>query len=71
MRLIISNYSDSLPAAMISSMHGDLERGDRLELPWLSGAAVRLAKKHEINMPFNHVVSDVLELYARGLGQKI
>jgi hypothetical protein len=30
------NFCDNLPASMTSSMHADLERGNRLELPWLS-----------------------------------
>jgi 2-dehydropantoate 2-reductase len=35
---------DDLPAAMRASMAIDLERGNRLELPWLSGAVVRLGR---------------------------
>src|SRR5690606_18437595 len=38
----VLDFSDGLPAEMKSSMLGDLERGGRLELPWLSGAVVRL-----------------------------
>ena len=33
------------PAASKSSMLEDLERGRSLELPWLSGAVVRLGKE--------------------------
>ena len=38
------DFCDSLPASMTSSMHADLERGNRLELPWLSGGVVRLER---------------------------
>ena len=31
---------DTLPREMVASMLGDLERGNRLELPWLSGGVV-------------------------------
>lgn len=62
-------FCDSLPAAMTASMYADLERGNRLELPWLSGAVVRLAKKHQIDAPLNRAVSDILELFAPGRGQ--
>ena len=34
---------DALPPTARSSMLEDLERGRRLELPWLSGAMVRIA----------------------------
>src|SRR5207302_317992 len=30
--------AEALPAEMTASMHHDLERGNRLELPWLSGS---------------------------------
>ena len=34
-------FIDTLPASMSSSMHGDLERHNRLEVEWLSGDVVR------------------------------
>ena len=37
-------------------MHADLERGNRLELPWLSGAVVRLAKERQVSTPLNRAV---------------
>jgi 2-dehydropantoate 2-reductase len=33
-------FADGLPADMTSSMHNDLERGNRLEVEWLSGGVV-------------------------------
>ena len=34
-------FCDTLPETMTSSMAVDMERGNRLEIPWLSGAVVR------------------------------
>ena len=33
-------FVDTVPATMTSSMHRDLERGNRLEVAWLSGDVV-------------------------------
>jgi len=52
-------------------MHADLERGNRLELPWLSGAVVRLAKERQVSTPLNRSVSDILEPFVLGFGQEI
>ena len=38
-------FGDTLPADMTSSMHHDLEKGNRLEVEWLSGGVVRLGKE--------------------------
>jgi len=46
-------FSDTLPAAMTSSMYTDLVRGNRLELPWLSGAVVEMGKARGIPTPIN------------------
>ena len=59
------------PASMTSSMHTDLERGNRLELPWLSGAVVRLAKERQVSTPLNRAVSDIPESFVLGFGQEI
>jgi 2-dehydropantoate 2-reductase len=60
------DFCDSLPASMTSSMRADLERGNRLELPWLSGGVVRLGKDHDIGTPLNRAVSDILEPFVLG-----
>jgi 2-dehydropantoate 2-reductase len=65
------DFCDGLPASMTSSMHADLERGNRLELPWLSGAVIRMAKDHNVSTPLNRAVSDILELFVLGSGHKI
>jgi 2-dehydropantoate 2-reductase len=65
------DFCDSLPASMTSSMHADLERGNRLELPWLSGAVTRMAKDHNVSTPLNRAVSDILEPFVLGSGHNI
>src|SRR6185503_14589406 len=37
-------FGDTLPADMTSSMHHDLERGNPLEVDWLSGGVVKLGE---------------------------
>ena len=57
---------DRLPAEMTSSMHQDLKRGNRLELPWLSDHVVVLGGEMNVPTPCNRAVSDILALYADG-----
>jgi 2-dehydropantoate 2-reductase len=57
---------DHIPAAMTSSMHKDLERGNRLELPWLSGHVADLGRRLGIATPVNRVISGLLAPYAEG-----
>ena len=57
-------FADGVSPDMTSSMHHDLERGNRLELPWLSGAVVDLGTKAGIPTPLNRAVRDILTLYA-------
>jgi 2-dehydropantoate 2-reductase len=57
---------DSYPAGMVASMCGDLRRGNRLELPWLSGTVARLGKELGIPTPANQFVYAALKLYANG-----
>jgi 2-dehydropantoate 2-reductase len=59
-------FCDGLPADMDSSMHADLERGNRLEVEWLSGAVVELGKAVEVQTPINRAVYDILALHIRG-----
>ncbi len=44
-----------------SSMLEDLERGRRLELPWLSGAMVRLGEAHGVATPVHRFIATVLK----------
>jgi 2-dehydropantoate 2-reductase len=59
-------FVDGLPDAMTSSMHHDLDRGNRLEVPWLSGAVVDLGRRRGVPTPLNRAVTDILVLYADG-----
>ena len=59
-------FIDTLPAEMTSSMHGDLERGSRLELPWLSGAVARFGERFGVPTPANQSVVAGLTLFAGG-----
>ena len=59
-------FADGLPAAMTSSMHHDLQRGNRLELPWLSGDVVERGRRLGLATPCHRAVVDMLALYADG-----
>ena len=59
-------FCDTLLPEMTSSMHNDLERGNRLELDWLSGAVAELGPAFGTTTPLNRAVRDVLALYANG-----
>jgi 2-dehydropantoate 2-reductase len=59
-------FVETLPPQMTASMQGDLARGNRLELPWLSGAVVELGAQVGVPTPLNRAVRDVLALYAHG-----
>lgn len=59
-------FADSLPAEMTSSMHKDLQRGNPLEVPWLSGGIVTLGKEVGVPTPCNRAVADILAPHAAG-----
>jgi 2-dehydropantoate 2-reductase len=59
-------YADGLPAEMVSSMYHDLDRGNRLEVDWLSGAVVELGQAVGVPTPLNRAASDILALHASG-----
>jgi len=60
--------TDQLPAAMKSSLLHDLENGRRLELPWLSGAIVRMGAELGIATPIHGFIATALKLHAEGAG---
>jgi 2-dehydropantoate 2-reductase len=47
-------------------MHHDLERGNRLEVEWLSGGVVQLGMRARVPTPANRAVWDILALHAPG-----
>jgi 2-dehydropantoate 2-reductase len=59
-------FADTLPTDMTSSMHHDLERGNPLEVDWLSGGVVQLGEPVGVPTPANRAVRDILALYAPG-----
>ena len=59
---LIKNF----PANSKSSMLEDLERGRRLELPWLSGAVVRLGKEAGVPTPIHQFITTVLTPFVNG-----
>ena len=63
-------FADTLPYDMTSSMHHDLERGNRLEVEWLSGGVVELGRKAGVPTPMNRAVWDILALHAMGKDAK-
>ncbi len=58
-------YARMSPAAKSSMLH-DLERGRRLELPWLSGAVVRLGAEAGVPTPIHSFIATVLKPYVNG-----
>lgn len=57
---------DFFPATLVASMCGDLRRGNRLELPWLSGTVVELGRKLGVPTPANRFVCAALKHYVSG-----
>jgi 2-dehydropantoate 2-reductase len=64
---MMTNMS-TLPATAKSSMLEDLERGRRLELPWLSGAVVRMGREHGVDTPIHRFITTVLAPHVDGRG---
>jgi len=63
-------FADSVPETMTSSMHHDLERGNPLEVEWLSGGVVQLGQKVGVPTPANRAVWDILALHVAGRAKK-
>lgn len=56
------------PAAMMASMAHDLIRGNRIELPWLSGKVVALGRELGVPTPVHSTLYAVLKPYVEGAG---
>jgi 2-dehydropantoate 2-reductase len=61
--------ADDVAPDMTSSMHHDLERGNRLEVRWLSGGVVELGHAVGVPTPLNRAIADILALRAEGAGE--
>ena len=59
-------FADGLPVDMTSSMHHDFEAGNKLELPWLAGAVLRLGREVGIETPVCQTVYAALLPHAGG-----
>jgi 2-dehydropantoate 2-reductase len=61
--------ADDVSPEMTSSMHHDLQRGNRLEVRWLAGGVVELGKAKGVPTPLNRAIADILALHAEGGNQ--
>lgn len=59
-------FIDTLPPETAASMYHDLNRGGRLELPWLSGGVAELGQRLGVPTPRNQTVADILAPYELG-----
>ncbi|HEX5278745.1 MAG TPA: 2-dehydropantoate 2-reductase [Micropepsaceae bacterium] len=57
---------DNVAYDMTSSMHHDLQHGNRLEVRWLSGGVVELGDAVGVPAPLNRAIADILALHASG-----
>ena len=60
------NLIKNFPAASKSSMLEDIERGRRLELPWLSGAVVRIGREVGVATPIHQFITTILTPFVNG-----
>jgi 2-dehydropantoate 2-reductase len=63
----MAQITGSIEPGMRASMAHDLERGNRLELDWLSGKVRALGRKLGVPTPASDVVWNVLKLHKNGL----
>lgn len=63
---VMIERAGSLGPNVKASMAVDLERGNRLELPWLSGKVVELGRRLGVPTPANGFVYAALKLYQDG-----
>ena len=62
----IRSATDALHPMARSSMLEDLERGRRLELPWLSGAVVRIGNELGVEVPTHRLIVTLLRPHMNG-----
>lgn len=60
------DFCDGLPEDMTASMLGDLERGHRLEIDWLSGDVSARGTRLGLPTPSNTTVTQILGIHAHG-----
>jgi 2-dehydropantoate 2-reductase len=62
----IVDFTGHAPPAMKASMALDLDRGNRLELPWLSGKVAELGRQLGVATPTHSMIYAMLKPYAMG-----
>lgn len=62
----IVDLTSHMPPAMKASMALDLDRGNRLELPWLGGKVVELGRQLGVPTPTHSTMAAVLKPYIMG-----
>jgi 2-dehydropantoate 2-reductase len=62
----VLEFTGHLPPAMKASMALDLDRGNRLEVPWLSGKVAELGRQFRIPTPTHSMIHAMLKPYAMG-----
>ena len=60
------NFNRNAPPQLMASMAVDLLRGNRIELPWLSGKVVELGRKHNVPTPTHALMYAALKPYVMG-----
>jgi 2-dehydropantoate 2-reductase len=64
----VANAYKALPPQAKASMLEDLERGRRIELPWLSGAVARIGREVGVPTPIHTFINAVLKPHVNGKG---
>ena len=62
----VADFTAHAPPAMKASMAVDLERGNRLELPWLSGKVAAMGRDLGVPTPIHGMMYAMLKPYAMG-----
>jgi 2-dehydropantoate 2-reductase len=62
----IVDFTSHAPPAMKASMALDLDRGNRLELPWLGGKVVELGRQLDVATPTHGMMYAMLKPYIMG-----
>jgi 2-dehydropantoate 2-reductase len=63
----ILEFVKLLPPTMKASQLSDLELGNRLEAPWLTGAVCRMGREQGISTPVNDTIYTVLRPFVNGM----
>ena len=60
------NFNRNAPAHLMASMGADLLRGNRIELPWLSGKVIDLGRRHGVPTPTHAFMYAMLKPFVTG-----